>query len=152
MTKSPRQLNGSQHNLSRSRQIAWNRKRGVKLLKSVGVRLGDKMSLFVGPAHTKSNMAAKRKFSKKATLFDSGQINSVPDGETAQNRPSRARETLASLYMYLPSHLCAALVDQRFLKECWAQDCHSGNARLSSWMWKKKSSYCVRLFQANAEI
>ena len=67
MSNSPRPLNGSEPNFLCREQMVWNRKRGVKLLKSVGGQVVEqKCNILVGLAHTKSNMAAKREnFSKK---------------------------------------------------------------------------------------
>jgi len=62
---SQRPLKGSQPNFARRRQMGWNRKRGVKLLKSIGVRLGQKCHFLVGSAYTKCNMAAKLGFFPK---------------------------------------------------------------------------------------
>jgi len=52
---SPRPLKESQPNFPRKQQMGWNRKRWVKVLKSVEDQVGGSFS--AGPAHIKSNMA-----------------------------------------------------------------------------------------------
>jgi len=98
MANSPSQLNGCQSNFPHRLQMDWNRKRGVKLLKSVGsqVKGAKNVTFLAGPTHNKSNRWWK----------------------VHKNRRSHARETMASLYR--PSDLCVVLaVHQRFLQNCW---------------------------------
>ena len=100
MAISPRLLKGSQPNFPCRWQMGWNRKHGVKLLKSIGVKLGSKMSFLGGPAHTTANIAM-REFFKKVMVSDSGYINSVLNGENHTKMRQAKRKKRWQICTYL---------------------------------------------------
>jgi len=114
MANSQGSLNGSQSNFPRVQQMNCNRKRMPKTIEICQV-VEQKCHFWGGPAHTKSNMAAKWKiFFKKARLSDSvlSQLiwrsvwfDNIPKHKSIANNAATSDEA----YIWCKRHLAAVV-------------------------------------------